>query len=303
MSNQSTQLSMQFLNNISKIIFLFLFLIGTVLYFSNFKNPQEEHVSTGYQSPSQISFCGTNVPLEDNLVYESFDRELLVNLYWQSRTIFTIKRANKYFPIIEPILDSMGIPNDFKYLAVIESGLMNVGSPAGARGFWQFLENTAKEHGLEVSETVDERLNVYKSTVAACQYLKKSYAHLGDWSLCAASYNMGLSGIKSVIESQKQRDYYKLHLNEETGRYVYRIIATKYIFENAEVLGLDWQGMRKYENPTLKQICIDSSITDLRQFCTSNNYSYKELKSYNPWLISTKFTPIKGKTYTIELPQ
>lgn len=294
---------MRQLYNVSKSIFLLGAIVGMIFYFSNFKTPQEECEHIGYKMPEQLTFCGTAVPMENNLVYESLDRELLVNLYWQSRTIFTIKRANKYFPIIEPILDSMGIPSDFKYLAVIESGLMNVGSPAGARGFWQFLENTAKERGLEVSETVDERLHVYKSTVAACQYLKKSYDHLGDWSLCAASYNMGLSGIKTVIDVQNERNYYKLHLNEETGRYVYRILATKYIFENATALGLEWQGMRKYDNPKFKQIVIDTSIADLRTFCVTNNYSYKELKAYNPWLVSTKFTPVKGKTYFIELPQ
>lgn len=289
--------------NFSKSFLLLAALAGTILYFSNFKEPQVEPQQTGYTIPEQLTFCGTQVPLENNLVFESFDRELLVNLYWHSRTIFTIKRANKFFPIIEPILDSMGVPSDFKYLAVIESGLMNVSSPAGAKGFWQFLETTAKERGLEVTETVDERLHVYKSTVAACQYLKKSYEQLGDWQLCAASYNMGLSGIKSVIEAQKERDYYKLHLNEETGRYVYRILATKYIFENSTLLGFEWPGIRKYENPKFKYIQIDSSIADLRVFCTANNFSYKELKAYNPWLISSKFTAVKGKNYIFELPQ
>lgn len=278
-------------------------LLGILLYFSNFKTPETENRSYKYPIPSKISFCDKDIPLNNELVFESLDRELIINMYWHSRTIYTIKRANRYFPMIERVLDSMNIPNDFKYLAVIESGLMNVASPAGAKGYWQFLEGTGKEFGLEITETVDERLHFYKSTVAACKYLQKSYYALNDWALCAASYNMGLNGIRSVIEAQQQQDYFKLHLNEETGRYIYRILATKFIFENAEEFGFEWKEMRKYKYHEPKIIPIDTAISDLRMFCTNNNFSYKELKAYNPWLINTKLAPARGKTYYLELPQ
>ncbi len=294
------------MNRINKKIKSTIIILGLsslFFYFLNFKLPESEKESYQYAVPEKISFCNINAPLENNLVYESFDRELIINMYWHSRMIYSIKRANKYFPIIESILDSMHVPNDFKYLAVIESGLMNVTSPSGAKGYWQFLENTAKDFGLEVSETVDERLHVYKSTVAACKYLNKSFSELNDWTICAASYNMGLNGIKTAMDNQNEKDYYKLHLNEETSRYVYRILATKFIFENADALGFDWNGMKKYSDPMLIRMPIDTPINDLRIFCTANEISYKELKAYNPWLINSKFIPLKGKTYYFELPQ
>jgi len=256
-----------------------------------------------YNFPDGISFCGEEVPLQDPIVYESLDKEIIINTFWHSRTIQIIKRAHKYFPAIEHILDSMNIPNDFKYLAVIESGLENVTSPSGAKGFWQFLEKTAPEYGLEVDEYVDERLHLEKATIAACNYLLQAYKDLHNWTLSAAAYNVGKNGIRSTIESQKCDDYYQLRLNNETGRYVYRILATKYIFENAEKTGFDWQGMKKYSLPKLKTITISHSIDNLQQYCTENNYSYKALKTYNPWLVSEKFIAKEDKSYRFKLPE
>ena len=172
--------------------------------------------------PENLSFAGEKVPLNEPDVRERIDRELLVNVYWQSNTLLNIKRAHKFFPVIEPILKKYGIPDDFKYLAVIESGLLNVTSPSGAKGFWQIMPATAKEYGLEVNENVDERNHLEKSTEAACKYFLKAYEKFGSWSLVAGSYNAGMSGITKVQEIQKSNSYYDLYLNTETSRYVPR---------------------------------------------------------------------------------
>jgi membrane-bound lytic murein transglycosylase D len=266
------------------------------------KQPHASAPAHYYSFPDKADFCGEHAPLLDPIVYEWLDREIIVNKFWHSRTIQVIKRANMHFPAMERILDSMGVPADFKYLAVIESGLQNATSPSGAKGYWQFLEGTAKEYGLEVSADVDERMHVEKATLAACNYLLKAKSIFGTWTMAAAAYNMGMNGLRSVVETQAVTDYYRLHLNEETGRYIYRILATKYIFENSRQFGYTWEGMVKYTMPKMQTVPIDSSIADLRLYCTQNGYSYKELKYFNPWLISTKLSPSRDKTYYIKLP-
>lgn len=193
------------------------------------------------QIPENLDFAGEAMPLKSPDIYERMDKELLVNTYWQSNGLLMFKRAKKYFPIIEPILKKHGIPDDFKYLAVIESGLTNAVSPAGARGVWQIMPATAKENGLEVNENVDERYHIAKSTEVACKYLLKSKEELGSWTLAAAAYNAGNSGISKYLKEQNVSNYYDLLLGEETGRYVFRIVALKEIMTNPAKYGFNFR--------------------------------------------------------------
>jgi len=254
------------------------------------------------QLPEKLSFANEQVPLHILDVREKVDRELLVNTYWQSNGLLLHKRANRYFPIIEPILKRNGIPNDFKYLALIESGLENVVSPAGATGFWQLLSATAKERGLEVNSLIDERYNVIKSTEAACSYLKEAKARLGSWTLAAASYNMGMSGISKQLDRQKVNNYYDLLLNSETGRYVYRLVALKEILEHSRKYGFYYNPEDLYPPFKTKVLSVDTSVTDLAAFANDKGYNYKILKLLNPWLRDSQLVNKSGKKYLIELP-
>ena len=252
--------------------------------------------------PISIDFAGEPTPLQITDVRERLDRELLINANLDATTLLIIKRANRAFPIIEPILKKYGVPDDFKYLAVIESGLVNAVSPAGARGVWQFMPLTAKEKGMEVNEMVDERYHLEKSTEAACKYLLEAKAKFGNWTLAAASYNGGMTGVTKQIELQQVESYYDLLLNEETSRYVFRILALKEIMKNPEKFGFNVDISEMYVNLPSKIITIDSSIPDLASFAKSQGINYKILKIHNPWLRDKKLLNQSKKTYEIEIP-
>ncbi len=253
--------------------------------------------------PDSLSFAGEQIPLNTFYVYEDFEREVLVNTYWQSSTLLMLKRAHRWFPIIEPILKENNIPDDFKYLAVIESSLSNVTSSAGAKGFWQFMKATGLNYGLEISEDVDERNNVVESTKAACKYLKDSYKIFGKWTLSAASYNMGAGGLNSQVRKQAGEDFFDLSLNPETARYLYRILAIKTIFESPERYGFRLREKDLYPTLKFRTVEVDSSIISLSDFAKKNNVSYKMLKSLNPWLVSSKLKVGPGKKYIIWFPE
>ena len=248
------------------------------------KNIAENYNIFSLSPPKDILFAGESVPLNEPEVYERFDRELHSNTYFHSNTILYFKKANRWFPIIEPILKENGIPDDFKYLALIESGLENVISPAGATGFWQFLKTTGQEYGLQINGEIDERYHVEKATVAACKYLNDSYEKYGSWALVAASYNAGKNRITKELDRQKADSYYNLLLNNETGRYVFRILAVKQIFTNPEQYGFNIRKKDLYQPLEFKVITIDSSISSFPQFASDHNISYKILKYFNPWL-------------------
>ena len=217
-------------------VFIVCFL-GVLATASLSETPVPHAVVVAPAIPSHMTLAGEEVPLNDFGVREALDRELIVNTYRHSGTILYMKRASRWFPVIKPILAEEGVPEDFKYLAVIESGLSQVVSPAGASGFWQFLKKTGPEYGLEVSSTVDERYHVEKATRAACLYLKEAYEKFGSWSLAAASYNMGMSGVTKRLKEQGVDNYWDLHLNSETARYVYRILAVKKVLESPASFG------------------------------------------------------------------
>ena len=253
--------------------------------------------------PESLFLAGEQVPIESFSVREKLDRELIINTYRHSSSILYLKRASRWFPLIEPILEEHGIPNDFKYLAVIESGLSQAVSPAGASGFWQFMKKTAPEYELEVTSTVDERYHVEKSTHAACQYLQESYEKFGNWGLAAASYNMGMTGVERRLEAQGVDSYWELHLNSETGRYVYRMLAVKEVLSHPETYGFQLTENDLYLPHEVRKVAITASIENLSEFALKNGSNYRELKELNPWLIKDSFVASPGKTYTVYFPK
>ena len=257
---------------------------------------------TAMYFPTEVDFAGEKAPLQITDVRERLDRELLINANLDATTALIIKRANRAFPIIEPILAKYGVPDDFKYLAVIESGLVNAVSSAGARGVWQFMPDTAKEKGMEVNDIVDERYHLEKSTEAACRYLLSAKDKFGSWTLAAASYNGGMNGITKKIDEQKVSNYYDLALTEETSRYVFRILALKEIMKQPAKYGFSIYTTDLYPPIPTKKIEVDSTITDLASFAMSQGINYKILKIHNPWLRDKKLVNPTKKRYEIEIP-
>ena len=252
--------------------------------------------------PRSIEFSGEKISLNENDLKERLDRELLVNVYWQSNMFLMIKRSNKYFPIIEKILKEEGIPDDFKYLAVIESGLQNVRSPKGAKGIWQIMYNTGRELGLEVNSNVDERYNLELSTRAACKYLMKAKEKLGSWTLAAASYNRGISGIRRKLAVQQVDNYYDLLLGTETKRYMFRVLAMKMILTDPSNYGYNYNEKDLYKFEKVKNFKVDTAITNLARFSKQMGINYKILKIHNPWLIQNHLNNKSRKLYNIKIP-
>ena len=250
----------------------------------------------------KMDFSGEEVPTFMADVQERLDKEMITNMNYHTNTTLVIKRANKVFPIIEPILAKYGVPDDFKYLAVIESSLVNAVSPAGARGVWQFMPATAKEKGMEVSDEVDERYHLEKSTEAACKYLLVAKEKFGSWTLAAASYNGGMNGISKKMDEQQVDNYYDLLLTEETSRYVFRILALKEIMKNSDKYGFRIPNEALYYAIPTKKIVIDTTITDLAKFAKTQGVNYKILKIHNPWLRDKKLVNSSKKKYEIEIP-
>jgi hypothetical protein len=259
-------------------------------------------MAVSYDLPKSVFFAGDTMPLELSDVHERLDKELQINVYLHSSTLFLLKRANRWFPKMEEILKANEIPDDFKYLPLIESALINATSPKDAVGYWQILESSGKELGLEITNEVDERYDPVKSTEAACKYLKKAYSKFGNWTLVAASYNRGMSGISRDLEDQRVTNYYDLHMNDETSRYVFRLAAIKEIVENPSKYGFKLKPEHLYQPEPARYVEVNESIKDLVAFAHANGTNYKLLKRHNPWLRQTKLTVKKGKKYQIALP-
>lgn len=252
--------------------------------------------------PEELTFASEEVPLKLFDVRESLDRELQVNTYWHSQTVLLLKRANRFFPIIEPILKEKGIPDDFKYLAVAESALTQAVSPAKAVGFWQILEGTGRELKLEISKEVDERYHIEKSTYAACDFILKSYNTYGSWTMAAASYNFGRNGINRQMERQLNANYYDMVFGEETERYLFRILALKTIFENPKGYGFFLEKNDLYPPYETYEVKVDTAITSIGKFAETHETSYKMVKLLNPWLRENYLPVNPGKSYRIKLP-
>lgn len=275
---------------------------GLIFGISGERKDKLLHEGTSMYFPTAIDFAGESVPLQITDVKERLDRELLVNANLDATTALIIKRANRAFPVIEPILAKYGVPDDFKYLAVIESGLINATSPSGAKGVWQFMPDTAKERGMEVNDIVDERYHLEKSTEAACKYFLDAKEKFGTWTLAAASYNGGMSGVGKRIDEQKVTNYYDLGLTDETARYVFRILALKEIMKNPAQYGFSIFESDLYAPIPSKKIEVDSTIIDLADFAKIQGINYKILKIHNPWLRDKKLLNPTNKKYEIEIP-
>jgi len=294
----------------TRYISIFSFLILTIVFINAINTSQiqpQKNTSDTYKikalklSPN-LNLAGEIVPLDQPDIKERMDRELLVNTYWQSNGLLLIKRANKYFPVLEPLLKKYGLPDDFKYLAVAESALIDETSSAGAAGFWHFLKSTGKEYGLEINKNVDERYNIEKSTKVAAEYLKKSKERFGSWTLAAAAYNAGNARIANSLETQKVTSYYDVLLPDETERYVFRIIALKEVLSNPKAYGFIFDENDLYTNPKTKIVQVDTVITNIADFAKSFGTNYKELKLHNPWLRENKLNNKSRKLYEIKIP-
>ena len=313
-----TQLLKNFLlrNNVKNtaiVLFSILLLSFLVHLFSYAYSNDQDKISVDYNNsnyrvfglniPKNLNFSGERVPQNDFSIKESLDREFLTNTYWQSNALLLFKRANRWFPVIEPILKKNNIPDDFKYIALIESHLTNAVSPRGATGFWQFVEPTGLNYGLEINSEVDERYNVEKSTQAACMYFKDAYDKFGNWTLAAASYNLGMGGLETQLKKQKVTSYYDLMLNEETGRYVYRLLALKTILQNPKQFGFEIRKKDLYHRIPTITIKVNEGIPDLVDYSISKGYNYKILKLFNPWLRDSALKNPDKKTYLIQFPK
>lgn len=261
--------------------------------------PQQVHAIKPLQNPT---WAGELVPLNMD-TRERLDREVSVNSYWHSSTLLNIKMSNKYFPIMEPILAKHGVPDDFKYLAVAESNLRNVSSSAAARGIWQFRKLAAKEWGLEVNSEVDERYNIEKATEAAAKYLKRLHKRFGTWANASAAYNIGPTRFAKILREQNQTSFYDLNLNEETSRYVFRLIGIKEIMSDPARYGFYVDPQDMYETlDNVYYVDVASSVPSWAKFAEKHGVTYRTLKYFNPWLRDTKLT-VKNNTYKIKLPR
>jgi len=252
--------------------------------------------------PDTMTFCGERVPLETYYVRESLDNELIVNMYRQSSTVLYFKRATRYFPTIESILKKNNIPEDMKYLCVIESGLTNATSSANAQGFWQFISSSGKTYGLAIDDDVDMRNDLEASTEAACKYLRSLYNRFHSWTAAAAAYNCGENGLARRMASQNTNNYYDLRLNTETGRYVYRILAMKQIMQHPQQYGYFIRHCDTYPIIPTRTVTLSGQNVDLYQFAQKNNTSYKMLRTLNPWLQTDKLKNKANKSYQVKLP-
>ena len=297
--------------SIIAIILASLAIAGVTFIFATHKENSEQLHTKAIKSdyriyappiPDTLYFAGERVPLNLWYVREGLDRELVSNMYYQSSTLFIIKRASRVFPTIERILKEEGVPLDFKYLCVIESNLQNATSPAGAQGYWQFMKATGLKYGLEISDEIDMRNDLEASTHAACQYLKYLKRRLGNWTNAAAAYNCGEGGLEKRLTNQKQKSYYDLLLNKETQRYVYRILALKLIMQHPRDYGYNVRYCDTYPELPYTTVDLDGKDVDLVQFAVDHGTSYKMLRTMNPWLQTDKLKNKAGKTYKVRIP-
>jgi hypothetical protein len=298
---------LDFKNNLLIILLFTVLTSGFVFksdFFSAFVNYGENSTHKVYalHLPDTLSFAGESFDITSPDLIERLDRELLVNTYWQSNMMLLLKRSNKFFPLIERVLKEEDVPIDFKYLAVIESGLENVRSPAGAKGFWQIMSTTGRDYGLEINSNVDERYHLELSTKVAAKYLKKAKEKFGSWALAAAAYNRGINGIQRNLTTQKASDYFDLFLGQETSRYLFRIFAVKEIIENPIKYGYVFEQKDLYQYIPVRLHGIDTPINSLASFAEKMGVNYKLLKIHNPWLIQNHLNNKSRKYYEIAIP-
>lgn len=257
----------------------------------------------GLNIPTNLDFSGERVPQNDYEIKESLEKEFFTNKSWKNSSLALFNKAQKWFPLIEPILKKEGVPDDFKYVAIIESHLSNVVSPMGASGFWQLMPATAQNYGLEVTNEIDERLDIEKATYVACKHFKDAYAYFKNWTLSAAAYNVGIGGIQNALKKQNTDNYYDLLLNKETGSFIYRILAYKTLLSNPTHFGVKNKLKKSSAFPAFKIIEVDSSITNLNAFAKYINTNLIVLKTFNPWLIGEQLNNPAKKIYQFKIPK
>lgn len=290
------------------IVIIILLVLVEVLFYStkayrrNHEASIDNEAIEEFEKKHNYSFSGEKIPIYSQRILEKFEKEVRKNARWHKEIVQSYKRSGKYFPVIEPILKQYGIPDDFKYLTVVESGLDNKTSPRGAAGIWQFMPHTAREYGLQVSEHIDERYDLAKSTRAACKFFKQSYKKFKSWTLVAASYNLGINGLRRKIRKQDADSYYDLRLNSETARYVYRVIAVKDILSNPSHYHFKLKPHHKYAPVPSKKIKVEDEIPDLTIWANNHGIDEKVLKIFNPWLRSNQLPNPDKKRYFIEIP-
>lgn len=288
--------------------FLLIILILQVSYFyisrqetgNDFLN--SNYKISGIAIPKDLNFAGEKVPVDEFAIRENFMEQILKNTYWQSHSLVIHKRARKWFPVIERILKKNKIPDDFKYLAVVESNLTNSISPKGATGFWQIIESTGLGYGLEINENIDERYNVERSTEAACKYFKEAYKKFNNWTLVAASYNLGMGGINSKLKNQDADDYYDLLLNSETGEYLYKVLAVKEILSRPEAYGFKIKKRDLSGIANTYKVQVDSTIKDISLFAEKYRIKLNVLIIFNPWIRANVLNNPEKKVYVLTLP-
>lgn len=288
----------------------------TFVLFSSYTEQEENSriISTeqGDQLPQIIrpvdlnkpfDFAGEPIPMDNFDARERLDRELIANSYRHSSTILNIKRSARYFPVIEPILAQHGIPDDFKYLAVAESDLSNATSPAGAKGVWQFMRGTAKDYGLQVANEVDERYHLEKATEAACKHIRKLHNLFGSWSLAAAAYNVGQTKLRSEMKKQRGNSLFDLNLNQETSRYLFRVVALKEIISNPQNFGFDISDSLYHSLDDYGVVEVNTSVANWGDFAQQYGTNYRMLKIYNPWLTASSLQNQSGRVYWVKIPK
>ncbi len=290
------------------VVFIFVVFVVELFVYATNRNDSTNVESMIHRVPTfeinkSIDFCGEGVPLYSQDILERFEREILKNAHWHSEMTILFKRTGKYFPLIERILEEENIPNDFKYLCIIESGLSNAVSPVGASGFWQIMKKTGTEYGLVVNKQVDERYHLEKSTRVACEYFKRAYKKFNSWTLAAASYNIGISGLARRLKKQKTENYYDLLLNSETSRYVFRILAVKQILTNPEAFSFTFNESEKYKPVPYHEVIVDTTVMDFAAWAENQDINYKMLKLFNPWLRGNSLRNRDSVKYAIKIPE
>ncbi len=284
--------------------FVFTLLVSAGNHQQEMSDYEESNpVAVSWAIPEGVTFAGEEMPLRNFDTRESLDRELNATAYRHGSTLLTIKRAGRYFPEIEKILKEYGVPDDFKYLACAESDLSNAISPKGATGYWQIMEGTGKEGGMIINREIDERYDLDKSTRFACKYFLKAYEKYGSWTMAAASYNNGFSGLSEQVDIQKEINYYDLLLNEETARYIFRIAALKLIMTEPLKYGFNVGPDDMYKPVPFREVKVDTSVTSFEQFARQFDTNYKILKFLNPWLRKPFLTNSERREYTIRVPE
>lgn len=270
--------------------------------FTSLKSLSGNITSFNYGPPVGLTFANEPVDLYNDKIEQRLSKEIRKSIDYPASLRLILKRSLRYQDKFMDILAAKGVPEDFFYLSIAESKLSNATSSAGARGFWQFMPATARQYGLEVSDIVDERLNPEKATYAAARYLKDAYKQLGSWTLVAAAYNMGPTGVERAVKNNGTRDYFKMDLNAETSAYLYRILGYKSVMEGAERYGFDLDKVENYYPVPYRSTRVKENIEDLATFAQSHGSSYRDLKIMNPWLLTDQLIVTEGKTYEIRFP-